>query len=165
MKGKSTREVAKSLGFSQSSVNRVRRKNCSSLELPQRGRREILIPLEKRLAVRLVIVGGLETAVDATKVLRVGREVGFCDNILQNALRDVGLRACEKIPKPSLSQRNVQERLRFVTIHKYWTVEDWKSVVFSNKTKINRFNANDKENVPDRVVKQTVKHGGGSVML
>jgi hypothetical protein len=83
------------------------------------------------------------------------------------------LRACEKIPKPSLSQRNVQERLRFVTIHKYWTVEDWKSVVFSNKTKINRFNANgrswcwinDKENVPDRVVKQTVKHGGGSVML
>ena len=151
----------------------MRRKHCNSLELPQRGCREILIPSEKRLAVRLVIVGGLETTVEATKVLRMDKEVGFCDNTLQNVLTDVGLRACEKIPKPSLSQRNVQERLRFVTIHKYWTVEDWKSMVFSDKTKINHFNANrrswywvnDKENVLDRVVKQTVKHGGGSVML
>jgi transposase len=30
IKGKSTREVAKSLGFSQSTVNRVRTKHCSS---------------------------------------------------------------------------------------------------------------------------------------
>jgi transposase len=46
-------------------------------------------------------------------------------------------------------------------------------VVFSDETKINRFNAdgrswywiNDKENVPNCAVKQTVKHGRGSVML
>jgi hypothetical protein len=57
--------------------------------------------------VRLVIVGGLEMAIEAAKVLRVDREVGFCDNTLRNALRDVGLRACEKIPKPCLSQGNV----------------------------------------------------------
>jgi hypothetical protein len=48
----------------------------------------------------------------------VDREVGFCDNILRNALRDVGLRACEKIPKPYLSQRNVRERLHFAIIYK-----------------------------------------------
>jgi hypothetical protein len=88
-------------------------------------------------------------------------------------LRDVGLRACEKIPKPCLSQRNVRKRLRFATIHKDWTVEDWKRVVFSDETKINRFNAygrswywaNDKESIPDRTVKHTVKHGGGFVIL
>jgi transposase len=173
IKGKSTREVAKSLGFSQSIVNRMRRKHCSSLELPQRGRREILTTSEKRLAVRLVIVGGLETAVEAAKVLRVNREVGFCDNTLQNALRDAGSRACEKIPKPSLSQKNVQERLYFATIHKDWTIENWKRVVFSNETKIICFNAdgrswywvNDKENVPNCTMKQTVKYGGGSIML
>jgi hypothetical protein len=46
-------------------------------------------------------------------------------------------------------------------------------VVFSHKTKINRFNAdgrswcwvNDKESLFNCVVKQTMKHGGGSVML
>jgi hypothetical protein len=51
----------------------------------------------------LVIVGGLETEIEASKVLKVDREVGFCDNTLRNALRDVGLRACEKIPKLYLS--------------------------------------------------------------
>ena len=124
IKGKSTREVTKSLGFSQSTVNRVRRKCCSSLELPQRGRREILTPSERRLAVRLVTIGGLETAFKATKVLRLDREVGLCDNILRNALRNVGLRACEKISKPCLSQKNVQKRFCFAMIYKDWTVED-----------------------------------------
>jgi hypothetical protein len=46
-------------------------------------------------------------------------------------------------------------------------------VVFSDETKINRFNAdgrswywvNNKESIPDRAVKQIVKHGGGFVML
>jgi hypothetical protein len=72
----------------------------------------------------LVTVGGLETVVETTKVLRVDREVRFYDNTLQNALKDVGLRACEKIPKPCLSQNNIQARFRFATIHKDLTVED-----------------------------------------
>jgi hypothetical protein len=52
-----TREVAKPLHFSQSIVNRVRRKHCNSLELSQQGHIEIPTTLEK---VRLIIVGGLE---------------------------------------------------------------------------------------------------------
>ena len=42
MKGKSTRVVAKSLGFSQSTVNRMRKKHCSNLKLPKRGVPKIL---------------------------------------------------------------------------------------------------------------------------
>ena len=68
--------------------------------------------------MRLVTVGGLETAVQASKVLREGREVGFYDNTLWSSLRDAGLSACEKILKPCLSQKNVRERLRFAGIHK-----------------------------------------------
>ena len=123
--------------------------------------------------MHLVTVGGLETAIRVAKVLREDREVGFCDNTLRSALRDAGLSACEKIPKPCLSQKNVRETLRFARIHKEWTIEDWKRVVFSDETKINLFNSdgrtwcwvNDQKSLPDRAVKQTVKHGGGSLML
>jgi len=73
----------------------------------------------------------LETTVHVAKVLRVDREVGLCDNTLHYALRDAGLSACEKVPKPSLSQKNVQTDL---------TIEDWKRVVCSDEKKINRFN-------------------------
>ena len=107
MKGKNTRVVAKSLDFSQSTVNRVWKKHCSNLELPKRGVPKILTTSERRRAVRLVKVGRLETAVQAAKVLREGREVGFYDNTLRSALRDARLSACEKIPKPCLSQKNV----------------------------------------------------------
>jgi hypothetical protein len=74
--------------------------------------------IASKCEIELVIVGGLEMAVEVAKVLRVDREVGFCDNTLRNALRDVGLRACEKIPKPCLLQENVQEKLCFATIQK-----------------------------------------------
>ena len=122
MKGKSIRVVAKSLGFSQSTVNIVRKKHCSNLELPKRGVPKILTTSERRRAMRLVTVGGLETAIHAAKVLREGREVGLCDNTLRSALRDARFSFCEKIPKPCLSQTNVQEKLQFANIHKEWTI-------------------------------------------
>lgn len=70
------------------------------------------------------MVGGLVMAVHAANVLREGREVGFSGNTLRFALRDVRLIACEKIPKPCLSKKNVQERLQFARIHKEWIIED-----------------------------------------
>ena len=75
MKGKSTRVVAKSLGFSQSTVNRVRKKHCNDLELPKRGVPKIFSTSERRRAMRLVTVGGLESVVHAAKMLRKGRKV------------------------------------------------------------------------------------------
>ena len=71
------------------------------------------------IAVCLVTIGGLETTTNATKVLRVNTEEGFYNNTLQNALRDVRWRTCEKIPKPCLLHENVLEKLYFATIHKH----------------------------------------------
>ena len=51
-------------------------------------------------------------------------KVGFYDNSLQNTLRMVELRVNKKIPKPCLSQKNIEERLCFVTIHKDWSIKD-----------------------------------------
>ena len=81
-------------------------------------------------------------------------------------MKDVGLGACEKIPKPCLSQENVQEKLRFVRIYKEWTIEDWKRVVFSDEMKINCFNSdgrtwcrvNDQKSVKGNVVRINVYH-------
>ena len=83
------------------------------------------------------------------------------------------LRACEKIPKPSLSQKNVQERLCFAIILKDRIVEDWKRMVFSDSTKIICFTVderswywiNDKENIFDHAVKLIMKHDRRSIML
>ncbi|KAG1617459.1 hypothetical protein G6F44_013053 [Rhizopus delemar] len=57
--------------------------------------------------------------------------------------------------------------------HKDWTVDDWKRVIWSDETKINRFNSDgrtwawirSRESLKSHHVKMTVKHGGGSIML
>ena len=61
----------------------------------------------------------------------------------------------------------------FGLAHKDWTVEDWKGVVWSDETKINRLGSDGRkwawkkagEGLSDRLVQGTVKFGGGSVMV
>jgi transposase len=68
-RGRSSREIAKSVGLAQSTVNRVRKRFSTSVALPKGGRPKVLTEREKRYASWLVTVGGLETATEASKVL------------------------------------------------------------------------------------------------
>ena len=92
---------------------------------------------------------------------------------LRRALKNAGLRAREKVEKPKLSLKHIRDRLKFARVHQHWTLDDWKHVVFSDESKIIRFCsdgksyywAKDGESLQPRHVKQTVKHGGGNVMV
>ena len=63
--------------------------------------------------------------------------------------------------------------LDFALAHKDWTLEDWKHVIWSDKTKINCLRSDGKkwawkkagEGLSDRLVQGTVKFGGGSLMM
>jgi hypothetical protein len=54
-----------------------------------------------------------------------------------------------------------------------WTVEDWKRVIWSDETKINRFGSDGRkwcwkrpgDQLRSNQVTDTVKHGGGSIMI
>ena len=74
---------------------------------------------------------------------------------------------------PLLSKRHRRERLDFALAHKDWTVDDWKTVVWSDETKINRLGSDGRkwvwkkarEGLSDRLVQGTQKFGGGSLMM
>ena len=61
----------------------------------------------------------------------------------------------------------------FALAHQHWTVEDWKRVVWSDETKINRLGSDGRkwawkksgEGLSDRLVEGTLKFGGGSLMM
>jgi hypothetical protein len=63
--------------------------------------------------------------------------------------------------------------LDFALAHRDWTVEDWKRVVWSDETKINHLGSDGRkwawkkagEKLSDRLVKGTLKFGGGSAMV
>ena len=78
-----------------------------------------------------------------------------------------------KKKKPLLSVRHRKARLAFAQKHREWTVEDWKRVIWSDETKINRFGSDEREwvwkqkgeGLIEREVQGTVKFGGGNIMV
>ena len=75
--------------------------------------------------------------------------------------------------KSFLSHEHVLARLKFAQRYENWTVDDWKRVIFSVETNINRFKKDgrswcwigDGDCVGPQHVHQIVKHGGGSVTI
>jgi transposase len=171
--GVSTRKVADSLGMSQSSVAHLRREISGEIEKQRGGRPKVLGEQEKRLGVHLVTAGRLKTASAAAKQLREKTGKHFSDITLRRALREAGLGACVQQKKPLLAKRHVLARLSFAHKYKNWTVDDWRRVIFSDETKINLINSDGRswcwlregERLGPKHVSQTVKHGGGSIMI
>ena len=62
--------------------------------------------------------------------------------------------------------------MAFAQQHGNWSVEDWKRVLWSDETKINRIGSDGKvyvwkqrgESISDRTTLPTVKHGGGIIL-
>jgi transposase len=92
---------------------------------------------------------------------------------VRRALKEAGLTAVVKQKKPRLLPRHIRQRLDFALRYKHWTVEDWKRVIWSDETKINRLGSDGREYVwkksgsaiTEQHIKGTVKFGGGSLML
>jgi hypothetical protein len=72
-----------------------------------------------------------------------------------------------------LKKSHRQKRLEFAQRHENWSLEDWKRVLWSYETKINRIGSDGKvyvwkqrgESISDRTTLPTVKHGGGNNLM
>ena len=78
-----------------------------------------------------------------------------------------------KKKKPFLSTMDRKKHLNFALKYKEWTVEDWKRVIWSDETKINRIASDGRqwvwkktgEGLIEREVQGTVMFGGGNIMV
>ena len=92
---------------------------------------------------------------------------------IRNALHEQGLRGAAKVKKPLLRPTHIKARLAFARKYQHWTVEDWKRVIWSDETKINRFGSDGRKwtwkkpgaRLQRQHLSLTVKHGGSSIMV
>ncbi|KAI1000163.1 hypothetical protein K3495_g8035 [Podosphaera aphanis] len=151
------------MGCHRSTVARYQKKTSHDTSKPVQG----------RALARLVAYGGTKTAVEATKVINLEREDKVSPGIVRLALREQGLRAIRRVKKPMLSKAHKRARLLWALEHESWTMEDWKRVIWSDETKINRLNSDgikypwfrNPSSYPAKVVEDTLKFGDGSVMI
>jgi hypothetical protein len=92
---------------------------------------------------------------------------------MQRELKDLGLKSGAKRKRPMLTKRHIAARLEWAKAHEGWTLEDWKRVIWSDETKVNRIGSDGRkwiwkrpgEKLSKRLVQETVKHGGGRIMF
>jgi transposase len=171
--GLSLRKVAEQVGIGASTVGRIARRSLPDRVRGMAGRPRLLSDTDKRKIMRDILSGNCDTAVQATASLARDAGVVVSTNTVRRVLKESGLHASPKVKKPMLSLRHRKARMEFAIRHKDWTVDDWRKVVWSDETKINRLGSdgrewcwkNPGEALSNRTCKPTVKHGGGSLMV
>ena len=73
-----------------------------------------------------------------------------------------------------MTSRHRRNRLDFAIAHQDWTLDDWRRVIWSDETKINRFQSDGRQWIwkgpgegvlVDREIQGIIKSGGGSLMM
>ena len=170
--GKSTAEVARRFGVGKSTVHRIGQSKKIVLKAKS-GRKKILTERQEKFCAKKIISGEAKSVVQITKILETDHKTKVSRKTVARALNKAGLKAGEKKKKPGLSQKNIKARLEFAKNYQDWTENDWNRVIFSDESKINRFNSDgrswgwfrDTSMLEDRNVNIQIKHGGGGIMI
>ena len=168
-----TSEVMAATGESRGTVQRVKK----MLKIPatgnKGGRPKALTERDQRYIVQAVTIQGKGNAVEATHGLEQGLGKSVSVHTVRRALKRAGLVSFVKPKKPLITIKHKKDRLQWAYDHISCTSDDWKRVVWSDETRINRFGSDGKayawkipgEPLQSQHVRETVKHGGGCIMV
>lgn len=93
--------------------------------------------------------------------------------VVQDRLKEWGLKPYVARKKPLLKPEQKEKRLNWAQERSDWTVEDWKRVAFSDETPLCLFQSYGRkfiwvfpgEQLLDKNINPTVKHGGGKIQV
>ena len=170
--GSSLRRVAADLNLSVGNVSRIKNKYLPSLSRQPTGRPRKLNDTCRRRVRRLITSGATKDAVAASKRLRDEGIADVCPETIRVSLRK-RMKGKKRVKKPYLTKRHKALRLAFARKYEHWTHADWGRVLFTDETKICRFESNGSrwvwvdfgEELSERNIQGTLRYGGGSIMI
>ena len=123
--------------------------------------------------MRQITSGRVLSAQKMVKVAETDLKINISVSTIKRILKYEGLVSFKRPKKPLLSRAHRQKRKEFALKHLYWTVDDWKWVIWSDEVKINRIGSDGikwgwrrpGEQLRDHHVIKTVKFGGGHLLL
>lgn len=171
--GLSSRQIAAQLGVGHTTVDKVRAATRQGIQKCRAGQPAKLSAADKRRLIRMVISGKADTATQLTQELRNTTPIKIRTETILNALKEAGPKALDSKKNPRLFPRHKRQRMDCAVRYQYWTVDDWKRVIWSDETKLNRLGSDECKWVwkepgsapTDQHVKGTLKYGGGSLMM
>lgn len=177
--GQSSRQIAESTGVSHTTINNYRKSLDLNTPKPKAGAPRKLSPRDKRHIVNLATGAKIKTAIEIAKEVNIFKQLSNEKTInvqtVRRALKEQGFETRVRVNKPKLTVKHRKARLKWAEAHKEWTLDDWKRVIWSDETKINRFCSDgirfawirptNKCVIQEKQIKPTVKFGGGNIMV
>ena len=171
--GYSTRQICIKIGVSKGTVTNVSKIHEVDKENFKGGCPRKLSSTDQQAVLTLVRTGKASTAVEAAKHINSVIQHPVTVQTIRNVLKEDGYKSYAKKKMPFLSAQPWKARLAFAQKYEHWTVDDWKRVIWSDETKVNRFGSDGckycwkkpGEPLGDREVDPTVKFGGGCIMV
>ena len=166
-------QIQTKTGIGKSTIGRIKQEVDLEIENNKAGHPSKLSSRNKQAIICQITTGQLDNAVQATKFINNVISSPVTPQTVRNALKENDFRSITKQKCPLLTRAHWLQRLKFAQYHQNWTVEDWKRVLWSDETKINRIGSDGKvytwkkkgEPLSDRTTTPTVKHGGGNNLM
>lgn len=160
-------------GVSAGFITKLKQEHCPELCGASGGHPKKLSIANILYAKRQICAGKTKNAVQAAKQLSTINNTPVSAQTVCRGFKSTGWISVAKQSKPLLLSCHRKAWLEFAQKCVEWTVEDQKKVIWSDETKINRFGSDgrdqvwiDKKNHQDpRHIKQTLKFGGGNLMM
>lgn len=174
--GKGVREIAKIFDISPSSVTRIKAKYekfHTFSHLGGNGRHSVLSDGVIRSIQSEIAKNPKQSLRKIQSIVKNNIGIELSHMTVKKCLNSSGFRAFSPSNKPLLSKKNINMRYTISGIWLKMSMEEVKTVIFSDESKFNLFYSNGKSSVwrkPEtrldfNHVTSTVKHGGGSVMV
>ena len=166
-------QIATKLNISPASILSICKIHLPHLSKSQGGRPHKLKPSNVNYAVHLITTGKAKTASEITPTLSNVIKQSLHPKTVCWAIETHSLQPVKVTKFPYLSYKHRKARLEWAEKHQYYTVEDFKHVVWSDETKINQLQSdgmkwawkNQGEELSDWLVEGTLKFGGGNLMM
>ena len=169
----SYRAIKDLTGVSLGSVATIRKALSDAPRRNAGGRPRKLSQRDIRQVYRVADQLRVDNAVQIASQVKESLQVEVSRMTISRALKSAGYRAVKKGKKPLLTARHRRRRLEFAKTYVNWTLEDWKRVVWSDETKVNRILSDGLQwswfkagrSAETKATQPTVKHGGGRIMV
>ena len=128
-------ELSKKYNISRGRAQQIKKEEDLKEKSMSNGRPRILDDRYERLMMRKLVSGEASTA---TEVVEMYPDLNISPVTVRRCLHRQGLTTQKKIKKPLLTMKHKRDHLDFAYAHQDWQIEDWRRVIFSDESKINR---------------------------
>ena len=142
--GYSHHQIQARTGLGKGTIGRISKEVEGDKENHSGGHPSKLSPHDKQSILHQIRSGRLDNAVQATQFINSTIPNPITPQTVRNVLKEAGFRSATKKKVPMLKGTHHEQCLKFAQYHENWTVEDWKRVLWTDETKINRIGSDGK---------------------